>query len=279
MVSARNTALFSSLAVSFALAISALTPSCATVPPPRPSAEPGVIVAGVAVGAARVDAMLAADAVLREKPPPQPEQIYPAAFMSARSAVREADRAALGVDGIDCVQWVRAHGGTIRRAEDFRAERPRGARQRCTVDDPVIFGGQVGSVRYDHEEMLMACPLARAMVEMSWILEARDIVEVEVGRPYSCRTIRRRRILSQHAHGLALDVEAMTDSEGRRYVFLDHWERRVEEPVTEEGRFLREFLDAVIEAEIFNIILSPEYDRAHERFLHLDLSPGQSFAR
>ncbi|MCA9562455.1 MAG: extensin family protein [Myxococcales bacterium] len=214
-----------------------------------------------------------------EKPPPTSEQIFPATLGQARFAVSRADEDALSVDGVDCVYWLRARGVDFEVVTDFTPERPRRARASCTIEQPVRLSGQIGGVTYDVDDMLMSCSLARGMVELSSRLEDYGIVSVDIGTPYSCRTIRGRRTLSQHAHGTALDVASFTDSEGRVYDLEEHWERRTDSPVTKEGRLWRALVSELFEGGVFNIILTPDYDADHENWLHLDLTPGQSFMR
>lgn len=200
--------------------------------------------------------------------------LVPTVVATATEVSELAWREALDAEGVDCVQWLRAQDLTFTVETDFEPQRPSGASSRCTIDQPVRVGAQIGGVTFDHDEMLMGCGLARALVEMSELLEAREIVEVHVGTPYSCRTIRGRSRLSEHAHGLAIDVAAFVGADGTEYNIYDDWEHNTDDPESEEAQVLYDLVHLFFEEEIFNVLLTPNYDAAHDRWLHMDLTDG-----
>jgi hypothetical protein len=58
---------------------------------------------------------------------------------------------------------------------------------------------------------------------------------------------------------------------------FDDWEDGVDMPVTFEGQWLKDLTDQRHEQGIFNIILTPEYNAAHDDHFHVDLTPGSDF--
>jgi len=55
----------------------------------------------------------------------------------------------------------------------------------------------------------------------------------------------------------------------------EYWERHTDAPQSVEGLMLYEIVHELYDEHIFNIILTPNHDRAHRRWLHMDLTPGQ----
>jgi hypothetical protein len=205
-------------------------------------------------------------------------KLLPLAQLAARSVVAGADLAARSIDGVDCLQWLAAQDVSFEVVSDYVAERPPRARDSCTVEQPIRLDGQIGGVRFGRDNMLMSCELARSMVRFAAVLEAHDITEVEIATPFNCRSMLRGRRVSQHAHGSALDVRLLRTGSGREFPLRD-WERRDPTPESEGGRLWYEIVHQLHEQRIFNIILTPDFDRAHRHWLHLDLTPGQHMLR
>ncbi len=83
---------------------------------------------------------------------------------------------------------------------------------------------------------------------------------------YACRNIngttRGRR--SQHATGNAIDIAGFRLADGRTISILHDWGTP-----TAEGRFLLAARDEA--CGLFNVVLSPDYNRLHANHFHLDL--------
>jgi len=150
------------------------------------------------------------------------QALLPGVVAIAMDVTELAWREALDSEGVDCVQWLSVQPVEFVEELDFEPGRPAGARGSCTIERPVRLRAEVGNVTFDHDDMLMSCELARAFVAMSQVLDEHDIVEVEIGTPYSCRTIRGRRRLSEPAHGLAPDVATLIAADGTEYSRTDH---------------------------------------------------------
>jgi hypothetical protein len=205
-------------------------------------------------------------------------KLFPLAQLAARSIVADAGVSALNVEGVDCLAWLAAQDVAFEVVSDYVAEQPRRSRDSCTIDQPIRLGSQVGPVRFSRDNMLVSCEMARSMLRFAEVLEAHDVVEVEVGTPFNCRTWGRRRRVSQHGHGNALDVRLIRTESGQEYR-ISQWERRNPNPRTEPGRVWYEIVHQLHEEQVFNIILTPEFDRAHRHWLHLDLTPGLNILR
>lgn len=171
-----------------------------------------------------------------------------------------------------CMQTLRDAGVTVERV----ADRDDGGF--CVVRGAVrITGGAVTPI--NPGDVIMQCPLAvRYVIWDRQVLRpaARQAFGAEVSRVESFGSYSCRRIYglsdpaarpSEHARANALDVAAVTLSDGRRVSVLEDWSG--DDP--REGDFLRRIRDGA--CQVFTTILSPEYNEAHRDHLHLDGAP------
>lgn len=120
-----------------------------------------------------------------------------------------------------------------------------------------------------------ACALAAALVvwERDVLIPAAErrlgarVARIELAAPaYQCRTIAGRddRRLSEHANANAIDISGFTLVNGRVISVRDGWRGREVERV-----FLREMRDGA--CQVFQGVLSPDYNAAHRDHFHFDL--------
>ena len=125
--------------------------------------------------------------------------------------------------------------------------------------------------------MLMGCELARALANTADVLAEYDINEVEHMGTTVCRVISGTDRLSQHALGKAIDLAGFWDSDSTWYGVVDHWEHGTDDPRTPEGQLLYDIAHRLHEDWIFNVILTPEFNDAHDNHFHVDLTDGDHF--
>ena len=153
----------------------------------------------------------------------------------------------------------------------------------CTIPEPVRVQSPIGGIRYRYVSndnpttMSMGCPLARSLVRLSAALREYDIAEVIHIGTFNCRRISGTNELSQHAYGLAIDIYGVVDSQGRDYILERDWEHDTDSPRTEKGRFLYELAHRMYDERIFNIILTPNFNSAHDNHFHVDLTDGAHY--
>jgi len=174
-----------------------------------------------------------------------------------------------------CMQVLREAGVQVERA----ADRDDGGF--CVVRGAVrITGGAVTPLA--PANVVMQCPLAvRYVIWDRQVLQpaARDILGSPVARvenygTYSCRRIygsdRVEDRPSEHARANALDVASMRLEDGRTVSVLADWDGQG--PAGQEGsRFLHAVRNGA--CRVFAIVLTPDYNAAHENHLHLDGAP------
>lgn len=129
------------------------------------------------------------------------------------------------------------------------------------------------------------CRLALALDDFAQILAAHDVVEV---RHYSMyRRVPARwpdgKIGSQHRGGLAIDAARFIRRDGTALDVLDDFRgqrgarvcgKRARPGRTEKARELRAIACAAVEQGLFNVVLTPNFNRAHRNHFHLEVTAG-----
>jgi hypothetical protein len=150
-------------------------------------------------------------------------------------------------------------------------DRREGAGNRCGFSNAVALTQSTypysGAVR-------VSCPLAAALyvwerevvapAAARW-LES-PVARIEMIGAYSCRNVygRAEGRLSEHARANAIDVAGFRLENGRLVTLLHGWEAR-----NRDAAFLRQIRNGG--CEVFQAVLSPDYNRAHADHLHLDM--------
>jgi hypothetical protein len=153
----------------------------------------------------------------------------------------------------------------------------------CVFEEPVRLFSPVNGIDYRYvsndepSPMLVSCDLALALHALGTLLQSKDAVEVAHIGTYNCRVISGTDTLSQHAFGYAIDLGGFTLDGGQYLSVFEDWEDGVADPVTFEGQWLKDLTDKRHDQGIFNIILTPEYNAAHDDHFHVDLTPGSDF--
>ena len=154
----------------------------------------------------------------------------------------------------------------------------------CDVFEPITVGGTINGVRFHPSdftnapaEMYVQCGVALALFDMAALMKTRGITDVVHYGTYNCRYIAGTTSFSQHAFANAIDIAGVQTSTGQRYTVLSHWEDGVADPTTPGGELLFWLAHAMHDEHIWNVILTPEYNDAHNDHLHVDLTPGSWF--
>jgi hypothetical protein len=132
------------------------------------------------------------------------------------------------------------------------------------------------------------CRLVLALDDFARILAAHDIVEV---RHYSMYRAAPQRwaddkIGTRHHGGLALDaarflksdgtaLDVLADFKGRRHRKVCG--KKAPEGKTPAARELREIVCTALEQGLFNVMLTPNFNRAHRNHFHLEVTAGVSW--
>jgi hypothetical protein len=154
----------------------------------------------------------------------------------------------------------------------------------CDVEDPVWLTPYLHGVSFrpasldnEPETMFSACPHAVALVDTAALLSEAEVSDLVHYGIYNCRVIAGSSNLSEHAFANAIDIAGLNTAGGVFYTVLDDYEKATPNPTTAGGQLLRSFAETLFEDEIFNIILTPDYNDDHADHFHCDLTPGESF--
>jgi hypothetical protein len=153
----------------------------------------------------------------------------------------------------------------------------------CTIEDPLLLDPVIHGVSFvpsdveqPAEPLLASCGLALAIEQTAALLAERNVVGVAHFGTYGCRSIAGSMMLSEHAVGRAIDLAAMRQLPNRVMTVLDDWQ--IDPPHQEPADlFLHELAQDLFDRNVFNIILTPNFNADHRDHLHLDLTPNQRF--
>ncbi|MCP4500867.1 MAG: extensin family protein [Deltaproteobacteria bacterium] len=149
----------------------------------------------------------------------------------------------------------------------------------CHVENPVTihppFHG-VDFVYYNGDatpNIRVSCEAALAIVDTAADFLLHDVDKVRHIGTYACRKIAGTNRLSNHASGDAIDIWGFDMNDGSLITLEDHWEHDTEAPVADEAVFLYDAGNRWHEAHIWNTILTPNFNDAHDNHFHVDLTP------
>src|SRR6185436_11503074 len=186
-----------------------------------------------------------------------------------RSPAPQADRACLRALGDARVPFVAV--GTLR-----------GVRTPVEVVGPI---GGVWLVPRAGRAARMDCQLARALAQTAPLLRGLRVDGLSFSGAYDYRRRHHSRRLSEHAHGLAIDVHAVHTAGGWFDVQRDFardpggWRPAraggalaacVGAPASPAGRFLRTVTCSLALHPAFRYVLTPDYDGDHHNHFHLE---------
>lgn len=133
---------------------------------------------------------------------------------------------------------------------------------------------------------IVDCRLALALDDFAVQLRAHDVVEVvhySIYRPPPSGWPAGR-VGSRHAGGLAIDAAWFVKSDGRKLEVERDFHGRIgappcgprtaPEPATAQAIELRRIVCDAAEAKLFNVALTPDYNRAHFNHFHLEVAAG-----
>jgi hypothetical protein len=166
------------------------------------------------------------------------------------------------------------------------------------VVDPITLATPLNGIAFvntlgvENTSLMMDCTLALALDRVTVDLGARGIESLQHLGIYNYRCIgagipddqgQCSSGVSQHAYATAIDFASFTGN-GTTYSVLDDWVGGPADdntcsaiPANAEDQFLHELVCYWDAEDIFNIILTPNYNDDHDNHFHADLTPGGNF--
>lgn len=152
---------------------------------------------------------------------------------------------------------------------------------------PVRLLGPVSGVQFDPLDSapvytVLDCRLAVALQGWASELRARGVRRVQYFSMYRPGArVHGDGGVSGHAHGLAIDAARFTLRDGSAVDVLDDWEGRklgqapcpVRSDEAAGSRLLRRITCAAADSKLFQVVLTPHYNKAHGNHVHLEIKP------
>ncbi len=160
---------------------------------------------------------------------------------------------------------------------------PSGASGTCHVEDPVLLHPPIHGVNlvyYNGDptpNVRMSCEGAKALVQTLDDVAAEGVVEVRHIGTYNCRVIAGTSTLSQHSFGDAIDLYGFEFDDGSYYTLVDDWEHETTSFASPGGEWLYTAAHRWFDSYLWNIILTPNYNAAHDNHFHVDLTPSSHY--
>ena len=167
------------------------------------------------------------------------------------------------------------------------------------VSDPVTLRLPINGMPFRYlgnasrrTTFFMDCSLARSLFDAAPFLRSRGVTEVVdlgvynyrcigTGTPPNCP-----QGMSQHAYAKAIDLHEFRTADGTAYNVETDWvidptaERTCEAATSnDEDAWLHEVICAIKADDVWNIVLTPNYNAAHRNHFHVDLTADSDFIR
>lgn len=159
------------------------------------------------------------------------------------------------------------------------------AGQTCHIENPVLLHPPIHGVDVAYYDgtptpnILLAANAAIALVDTVDDLADNGATKVFHIGTYNCRVIAGTSTLSRHAYGDAIDIYGVSVG-GVTYTLVDDWVHTGDiddaPPAGTGGRYLYDAAHRWHDDRIWNIILTPEYNSAHDNHFHIDMTPGSN---
>jgi hypothetical protein len=153
----------------------------------------------------------------------------------------------------------------------------------CHVEDPIrMFSGYLGIdlIYHDGEaggSVVGACSLGHAIADTLEDVSADGATALRHLGTYNCRLISGSSSLSRHGSGDAIDISGFDFEDGTRWTLVDDWEHDTTQFQTDGGEWLYDTAYGWHDQRLWNIVLTPNYNAAHDNHFHVDLTPGSDF--
>jgi hypothetical protein len=208
----------------------------------------------------------------RRRDAPQPAAAGPDA------AALPTGRAVGRVSPGECRSLLRGHQVSF---EEVELERAPGVAAPIRLTGPV-GGVTVASPSPDSNNQVFDCRLVLALLSWSSELAEAGIVRIDHASSYRPGArVHRTGEPSGHAAGLAVDITRFHRADGSVLAVLEQWSPAelgtdpcAGHPDDAEGlATLRSLLCGVVDADLFQVVLTPHFDRTHRNHVHLEIRP------
>jgi hypothetical protein len=154
----------------------------------------------------------------------------------------------------------------------------------CHIEEPIVLqSGYLGvdiiySTGNTPGTVLGGCALGQAIADTIEDIAPDGVVTLRHLGTYNCRVIANTNTLSRHGYGDAIDMSQFDFANGDTYNILSDFEQDTTTSFsTDAAEWLYDTSYGWHDQQIWNIILTPNYNAAHANHFHTDLTPGSDF--
>ena len=156
---------------------------------------------------------------------------------------------------------------------------------------PIRLHGPIAGVSFQPIDQsptyaILDCRLAVTLQAWAADLQRAGVRRVEYFSMYRPNaTVAGTDTVSGHAHGMAIDAARFVLRSGATVDVLDDWEGRkrgqapcpIRPDEAKPGRLLRAITCTAADRKLFQVVLTPHYNRAHDNHVHLEIKPEVSW--
>ena len=131
------------------------------------------------------------------------------------------------------------------------------------------------------------CQLMKSLAQAAPIVRAHDVQEIIDIGIYNYRCIDQTKTppnctMSQHAYAKAIDLAQLVTGDGTHYSVLTDWvidstATCMSDTSNDKDAFLHKVICELKAADVWNIVLTPNYNADHRNHFHVDLTNGADF--
>ena len=150
----------------------------------------------------------------------------------------------------------------------------------CGAPQVVRYKQGPQTIRWSKSSPKLTCGMALTLARFETIVaeEAQEhfgkkVVRIEHMGTYNCREMAAYPgWVSEHSYGNAIDIKRFVLSGGREITVLGHYGDPEAGGHDDDSRFLQAVAARAFDEDVFSVVLTPAFDRAHRNHFHLDLA-------
>lgn len=164
------------------------------------------------------------------------------------------------------------------------------------IADPITVTLPLNGVGYRYSGNTTArktlygdCLLMKSLAQAAPIVRAHGVEEIVDIGIYNYRCIDQTKTppnctMSQHAYAKAIDIAELVTGDGTHYSVLNDWvidttATCTSETDTDKDSFLHQVICELKAADVWNIVLTPNYNSDHRNHFHVDLTEDSDFIK
>ncbi len=150
----------------------------------------------------------------------------------------------------------------------------------CGAPQVVRYQKGPETIRWSKSSPKLTCGMALTLARFESIVQeeadahfGKKVVRIEHMGTYNCREMAAYPgWVSEHSYGNAIDIKRFVLAGGREVPVLGHYGDAAAGGHDADSRFLQAVAARAYDEDVFSVVLTPAFDRAHRNPFHLDLA-------